>query len=218
MDSDIFSAEKSAAANRAFAKLSTLRDTYETASKSSYSRVWKECQDIYYLPATLRGIVKSSTKIFDLAMEELEEYVVKKEFLTAGALFGKLPWWNIWPQGVGIESVLEETKTRAAKFKETLVNQSLEVSGPTETEKLIRILSFCEKPGSSRESLIVNDAIETIVDPNEAFELAAYWNTSPYFVLWDSKQNVAKIYQSRSDGLPVVSIYQVLELFLKVSR
>lgn len=218
LDSEDFKDQKFRAANRVFANLSGLRDTYDLASKSAYERIWKECQSRSYLPATLRAIVNSSTKTLDFALDELDEYKSKKEFLCAGALFSKLPWWDIWPTDFATPALIDEAKKRAAKFREDLVLDSLKSFGLVETEKLIRILSLCEKPATSGESLIVSDAIGSISDPQTAFELASYWNTSPYFVLWDSKQNIAKIYPSNSVGPDVVSIYEVLELFLKVAK
>lgn len=147
----------------------------------------------------------------------MQEWSLKKEFLATGVLFQKLPWWAIWPEGFGIDELRIATQQKAERFRTDLIQQTFESVGLETTEELIRILSACQSPADQTSVRFVTAAIGALKDLNRAFELASYWSTTPYFVSWDSQENIGKIYRSGSDA-PMISLKQVNELYLEVSK
>ncbi len=172
-----------------------------------------------YLPSTLRNVAMASRTVFDLAIDELDYWRSKKEFLAAGALFQKLPWWAIYPDGLGAYELRAATMSEADLFRIDLVQKTAQERGLEVTEELIRILSACERPADQASIQLVSLAIDELKDPVRAFELGSYWNTSPYFVCWDTKENIGKIYSSGSTlGSPIVSNEKLAALYLEASK
>jgi hypothetical protein len=214
-----FSEAKFNAANKVFAQLSGLRDKYQVVTKDSYDLVWKTRQDMCYLPQTLRLIAQASTTVFDLAMDELQELVSKKEYLAAAALYNKLPWSNIWPEGFGTDQLRAETQQSSESFRSELIRQSLECSGLEITEEVIRILSACERPKDKEAFSVIDDLINGLENRVRAFELASYWSTCPYFVCWNNKTNIANLYEAEYAGrVGVISVERVAEIYLEVTK